>query len=50
MNQHKMLEAAREGIGGTLPDDLDQLWYAEAEGTWFFDFTAAITNGTDELG
>jgi len=27
----------------------DQVWYAEVEGTWFFDFTAAITKGTDEL-
>lgn len=50
MNQYKMLEAAREGIGGSLPEGLDQLWYAEAEGAWFFDFTAAILNGTDELG
>lgn len=50
MNQYKMLEAAREGVGGSLPEGLDQLWYAEAEGTWFFDLTAAITNGTDKLG
>jgi hypothetical protein len=50
MNQYKMLEAAREGIGGNLPDGLDQIWYAEVDGTSFFDFTAAITNGTDELG
>lgn len=50
MNQYKILEAAREGVGGSLPEGLDQLWYAEAEGTWFFDLTAAITNGTDKLG
>lgn len=50
MNQYKMLEAVREGLGGRLPDGLSQLWYAEANGASFFDFTAAITNGTDELG
>jgi len=29
MNQYKMLEAARESVGGSLPEGLDQLWYAE---------------------
>jgi hypothetical protein len=50
MNQYKMLEAVREAVGGKMPEDLDQIWYAEAGGYVFFDFTQAITTGSDELG
>ena len=32
MNQHKMLEAVREGLGGSMPEGLDQLWFTEARG------------------
>ncbi len=49
MNQHKMLEAVREAVGGKMPEGLDQIWYAEAGGYVFFDFTQAITTGSDEL-
>jgi hypothetical protein len=50
MNQHKMLEAVREAVRGKMPAGLDQIWYAEADGHVFFDFTAAITTGSDVLG
>ena len=49
MNQHKMLEAVREGIGA-MPDGLDQLWFTEAHGAYFFDFTKPIETGSNELG
>jgi len=49
MNAHKMREAVRLGIGGRLPNGLDHLWYAEDHGETFFDFTAAITDGTDQF-
>ena len=32
MNQHKMLEAVRKGLGGSMPEGLDQLWFTEAKG------------------
>jgi hypothetical protein len=47
MNQHKMLEAARMALGGQMPSGLDRLWYAEAGGHVFFDFTGPITAGHD---
>jgi hypothetical protein len=50
MNSGKMLKAVRESLDGHLPEGLDQLWYVESRGCVFFDFTAAITNGTDEVG
>ena len=50
MNQYKMLEAVREAVGGKMPDGLDQIWYSEVGGYVFFDFTQAITTGSDELG
>src|SRR5258708_6312705 len=50
MNQYKMLEAVREAVGRKMPEGLDQIWYAEAGGYVFFDFTQAITSGSDELG
>jgi hypothetical protein len=48
-NQHKMLEAVREAVGGQMPEGLDQIWYVEAGGHVFFDFAEAITTGSDEL-
>src|SRR5688572_5009191 len=32
MNQHKMLEAAREGMGGAMIAGVDEIWYVEADG------------------
>lgn len=49
MNQHKMLEAAREGMGGAMIPDVDQIWYVEAEGYGAIDLTSALVNGHDEL-
>jgi hypothetical protein len=49
MNQHKMLEAVREGLGGSMPDGLDQLWFTEARGAYFFDFAKPIKEGHDVL-
>jgi hypothetical protein len=49
MNQHKMLEAARTAVGGQMPDGLDCLWYAEAGGHIFFDFTGPIASGNDVI-
>ncbi len=49
MNQHKMLEAVRTGVGA-MPDGLDQLWYTEAHGAYFFDFAEPIRTGSDDLG
>ena len=49
MNQHKMLEAVREGVRGAMPEGLDQLWFTEARGAYFFDFTPPITTGSDVL-
>jgi len=45
MNQHKMLEAVREGLGGSMPEGLDQLWFTEARGAYFFDFAKPIREG-----
>jgi hypothetical protein len=49
MNQHKMLEAVREGLGGSMPEGLDQLWFTEARGAYFFDFAKPIKEGHDVL-
>ncbi len=49
MNQHKMLEAAREGMGGAMIPDVDQIWYVEAEGYVAIDLTSALVNGHDKL-
>jgi hypothetical protein len=49
MNQHKMLEAAREGMGGAMISGVDQIWYVEAEGCVAIDLTSALLNGHDEL-
>jgi hypothetical protein len=49
MNQHKMLEAVREGLAGAIPEGLDQLWFTEARGVFFFDFTTPIATGSDVL-
>jgi hypothetical protein len=49
MNQYKMLEAVRTAVGGKMPEGLDQLWYAEAGGHVFFDFTGPINQGTDMI-
>jgi hypothetical protein len=32
-----------------MPEGLDQLWYAEAGGHVFFDFTGPINQGTDVI-
>jgi hypothetical protein len=45
MNQHKMLEAVRDGLGGAMPEGLDQLWFTEARGAYFFDFAKPIREG-----
>lgn len=50
MNQHKMREAAREGMGGAMIPGCDQIWYVEAEGYVALDLTPALVNGHDELG
>ena len=49
MNQHKMLEAVRQGLGGSMPEGLDQLWFTEARGAYFFDFAKPIREGHDVL-
>lgn len=49
MNQHKMLEAVREGLGGSMPQGLDQLWFTEARGAYFFDFARPIRERLDVL-
>lgn len=49
MNQHKMLEAVRTAIAGKMPEALDQIWYAEAGGYVFFDFTGPIMRGDDMI-
>ena len=43
-----MLEAVRKGVGA-MPDGLDQLWFTEARGAFFFDFAKPIRTGSDEL-
>jgi hypothetical protein len=48
MNQHKMLEAVREGVGA-IPAGLDQVWFTEAHGAYFFDFTKPLRTGSAEL-
>jgi hypothetical protein len=50
MHQHKMLEAAREGMGGTMLPEIDQIWYVEADGHVAIDLTSALVNGHDVLG
>jgi hypothetical protein len=50
MNQHKMLEAAREGMGGVMMPGIDQIWYVEADGYVAIDLTSALKDGHDELG
>lgn len=47
MNQHKLLEAVRRAIDGKMPRGLDQIWYSEADGHVFFDFTGPIVRGDD---
>jgi hypothetical protein len=49
MSQHKMLEAAREGMGGATIPGVDQIWYVDAEGYVAIDLTSALVNGHDEL-
>jgi hypothetical protein len=49
MNPHKMLEAARESMGGAMIPGVDQIWYVEAEGFMALDLTPALANGYDEL-
>jgi hypothetical protein len=49
MNQHKMLDAARAGIGGAMTAGVDQIWYVEAEGYVAIDLTSALVNGHEEL-
>jgi hypothetical protein len=49
MNQHKMLRAVRDGLGGSMPEGLDQLWFTEARGAYFFDFAKPIREGRDVL-
>jgi hypothetical protein len=49
MNQQKMLEAVRDGLGGAMPEGLDQLWFTEARGAYFFDFAKPIREGHDVL-
>lgn len=46
MKQFKMLESVREGVGGRIPEGLDQLWFAERRGAVFFDFTRPISTGS----
>ena len=50
MNQHKMLEAAREGMGGSVLPGIDQIWYVEAEGHVAIELTPALVGGHDVLG
>lgn len=50
MNQYKMLEAAREGMEGSMLPGIDQIWYLEADGCVAIDLTSALVNGHDELG
>ena len=40
-----MLEAVREGLGGSMPEGLDQLWFTEARGAYFYDFAKPIREG-----
>jgi hypothetical protein len=49
MNQHKMLDAAREGLGGAMIPGVDQIWYVEADGYVTIDLTSALLNGDDVL-
>jgi hypothetical protein len=49
MNQFKMLEAVTEGVGGAMPEGLDQLWFTEARGGYFFDFAKPIRTSSDVL-
>ena len=49
MNQHKMLEAVRKWLGGSMPEGLDQLWFTEARGAYFFDFAKPIRDCHDVL-
>jgi len=43
MNQHKMLEAAREGMGRAMLPGIAQIWYVEADG----DVAIAYANVTN---
>ena len=49
MNQHKMLEAAREGMGGAMIPGVDQIWCVEADGYVAIDLTSALLKGHDVL-
>jgi hypothetical protein len=49
MNQHKMLDAVREALGGTIPDGLDQLWFTEGAGAIVYDFARPIRDGNNVL-
>jgi hypothetical protein len=50
MNQYKMLEATREGMGGAMLPGIDQIWYVEADSCVAIDLTSALVNGRDVLG
>ena len=50
MNQHKMLAAVREGMGGSMLPGLDQIRYTEADGGAVIDLTPALVNGHEQLG
>jgi hypothetical protein len=50
MSQYRMLEAAREGMGGAMLAEIDQIWYVEAGGDVAIDLTSAIVSGHDKLG
>jgi hypothetical protein len=49
MNQHRMLEAAREDVEGAMPAGIDQIWYVEPDGCVVIDLTSALVNGQDEV-
>jgi hypothetical protein len=44
-----VLEAVREAVGGAMPDGLDQLWFTEAPGAFFFNFAEPLRAGSDVL-
>ncbi len=49
MNQHTMLEAVRDGLGGSMPEGRDQLWFTEARGAYFYHFAKPIREGHNVL-
>jgi hypothetical protein len=50
MNQHKMLDAARRGIGTMPVEGLDQIWYIEGDGYVAIDLTSALANRCNDFG